>query len=185
MVGNEKDDLTGFLPDPPRPPLRERIKDLPHKIKKIPRRTWEIVDFATDPEIDSVVPSLIVFYVICAFDGWYNLFVVEVPTQVLEKSLNEWQYSLFLWMTLVSPAMTLAGIYIRGRFAWTGATLRLAGDIGVAGILWTFLTAIAYTQWWGQGNFAGAWVFASAVGAIVFCIRDVRRLIDKDRWVVL
>ena len=140
------------------------------------------MDFATDPEKDSIIPSLILFYILCFIDGWYNAFVVEVPTQVLENSLEPGQYRVFVWITMVAPLITLLGMTFRGGWGWTGAVMRLWGDIGVAGVLTTFIVAVGYTQYWGQGNFALTWVVASCVGSYVFIIRDIRRLLDSDRW---
>lgn len=139
-------------------------------------------DYSTDPQTRSIIPSLIIFYLLCIWNGWYNTFVVTLPTQTLEVPLSHIQYEVFVRITLVAPIFTLLGMCLRGKWAWTGAVMQLAGDLGVAGVLWTFIAAIFYTSWWGQGNFAGTWVLASAIGAIVFIIRDIRRLADRDRW---
>jgi hypothetical protein len=165
----------------------ERVRKLAHtarlQLKKVPGRVKFAADYTTNPDKNSVVPSLILFYVLCVWNGWYNTFVAIVPTQVLEEPLSELQYRVFVWVTFIAPQMTLLGMLLRGKWAWTGAWLQLAGNIGVAGVLWTFIAGVIDTQYWGQGNFAGTWVLASAVGAVVFAIRDVRRLLDKGRWV--
>jgi len=152
-------------------------------VRLIPVYLKFALDYTTNPEIKSVVPSLILFYVLCIIDGWYNAFAVIAPTQVLQEPLTPGQYQLFVYVTLVAPALTLVGMCLRGTWTYTGAVMQLAGNIGVAGVLWTFIVAIANTQYWGQGNFAGTWVLASAIGSIVFVIRDVRRLADRGRWI--
>jgi hypothetical protein len=162
--------------------FESRLREIPGQLKKVPGLIKFAVDYTTDPKQMSVVPSLIVFYVMCVWDGWYNAFVAVVPTQVLEESLTPLQYGVFVYITLISPCLTLTGMCLRGRLAWTGALMMLWGNVGVAGVLWTFITAVFYTQWWGQGNFATTWVIASALGSIVFVIRDIRRLLDNDRW---
>jgi hypothetical protein len=174
-------DLEGF--EPLRQRITLRLKQIPSQIKKVPGLIKLAANYSTDPSQNSVVPSLIVFYVLCFWDGWYNTFVAIVPTQALELALpNEASYRLFVWVVLVAPLMTLLGMALRGTWAWTGAWMQLCGNIGVCGVLTTFITAVWYTSWWGQGNFSATWVIASAIGSGVFIIRDIRRLLDKERW---
>lgn len=156
-----------------------------HHVKKAPRYVRYAADYATDPEKNSVVPSLIVFYVLCFLDGYYNAFAAKVPTQALEQSLEHHQYRVFIWIVMVAPLLTLGGMALRGSWAWTGAIMQLCGDIGVAGIITTYLVAVGYTQFWGQGNFSTTWVVAAGIGSYVFIIRDIRRLTDNDRWEVI
>lgn len=163
--------------------LRERWHRFAGEVRKVPAKVVRAADYATNPETKSVIPSLILFYVLCVFDGWYNAFVATVPTQVLEAPLNDWQYNAFVLVTLIAPLFTLVGMCLRKSWAYTGAIMQLAGNLGVAGVLWTFIAAIRATQYWGQGNFAGTWVLASAIGAVVFIVRDIRRLSDRDRWI--
>lgn len=168
--------------------LVERVREIRgttwHYVKQAPRYIRFAVNYTTDPDVDSVVPSLILFYVLCLIDGIYNAFVAKVPTQVLEASLEHHQYRVFIWITMIAPLLTLGGLMLRGGWAWTGAVMRLCGDIGVAGVITTFITAVCYTQYWGQGNFSATWVIASALGSYVFVVRDIRRLLDRDRWEV-
>lgn len=153
------------------------LKMAPHYIKYA-------ANYSTDPDENSVIPSMIIFYMLCALNGWYNSFIAVVPTQVLEDSITPLQYDVFVRVTLTAPIITMVGMCLRGKWAYFGAIMQLTGNLGVAGVLWTFIAAIGYTQYWGQGNFAGTWVLAAAVGAVVFCIRDLRRLFDRDRWEV-
>lgn len=165
--------------------LREARTTAWYHVKLAPSYVKFIFNYTTDPDEDSVVPSLILFYALCFIDGVYNAFTAKVPTQVLEQSLEHHQYRVFIWITMVAPLLTLLGIALRGGLAWTGAVMRLCGDVGVAGVLTTFIAAVAYTSYWGQGNFSATWVIASALGSYVFVIRDLRRLADRDRWEVV
>lgn len=155
-----------------------------HHVRHTPRYIRFIADYTTDPDQDSVVPSLILFYLLCFIDGFYNAFTAHVPTQVLEASMEHHQYRVFIWVTMIAPLLTLCGIalgYTR-NWAWTGAVMRLWGDVGVAGVLTVFLTAVSYVQSWGTGNFSTTWVIASCIGSYVFSLRDMRRILDRNRW---
>lgn len=164
--------------------VTDRIRRIPIEARKLPGLLRYVADYTTDPRQNSVVPSMVLFYVLCIWDGWYNSFAAVIPTQVLEANLNEVQYMVFVHVTMVAPTMSLIGMCLRGKWAWTGAIMQLAGNIGVSGVLWTFIVAVVYSSWWGVGNFAGTWVLASALGASLFVIRDIRRLADSDRWEV-
>src|SRR5882672_3187040 len=131
----------------------ERIRLARAEVKQIPGKVKRIMDFVTDPKQNSVIPSLIIFYILCIINGWYNTFVAVVPTQVLEDSLTVGWYRVFVWVTFMAPIFTLGGMCLTGELAFTGAVMQLAGNIGVSGVIWTFVAAVWYTTWWGQGNF--------------------------------
>lgn len=132
---------------------------------------------------DSVVPNQILFYVMMVFNGLYNGLAVTVPSQVLEAPLTHGQYLFFVWMATIAPALTIMGKAFRGSWAHTGCMFQLVGDIGVCGACTTFCVAVGYTTWWGQGNFAGTFVLASAIGSSLFIARDILLLAERDRWV--
>lgn len=132
---------------------------------------------------DTVVPNQILFYALMVLNGLYNSIVVDVPTQVLEKSLTDSQYLFFVWMATVAPLLTIIGKTFRRSWAQTGCVLQLIGDIGVCGACTTFVVAVGYTTWWGQGTFGTTFVFASAIGSCLFIARDVLLLFERGRWV--
>lgn len=161
---------------------QEVFYKLAYRIRRVPKVIAHIIDYTTDPQRMSVVPSLVLFYVLCFINGFYNTFFAVVPVQILEETLAPFNYNVFTWITLIAPTMTLVGMSFRGVWAWTGAWFQLTGNIGVSLVLWTFIGAVFETHWWGKGTFATTWVLASAIGAIVFVIRDIRRIYDKTRW---
>lgn len=165
----------------------ERIREIGRvarvRAKTAPAYIKFLGNYITDPKQASVIPSLILFYVLCAIDGAYNIFAAIVPTQTLEGVLSHKQYNIFIWITFIAPLLTLVGMTLRGKWAYTGAIMQLMGDIGVCGVLTTFIVAVMYTNWWGQGNFGTAWILASAIGSAIFIARDIRRIADSERWI--
>jgi hypothetical protein len=132
---------------------------------------------------DTVVPNQILFYALMVVNGLYNSLAVDVPSQVLEESLTDHQYLFFVWMATIAPLLTIIGKTFKRSWAQTGCVLQLVGDIGVCGACTTFCVAVGYTQWWGQGNFATVFVFASALGSSLFIARDALLLAERGRWV--
>jgi hypothetical protein len=146
-------------------------------------RTRWVAKFLQILDEEKIWPQQWLFYIMMILDGFYNMFAVSVPVQSIQDSLPGFTYTVFLIFCIGGPALSLFGKTLKGDWAFTGMLAQLTGDTAVWGVCTIYVAATFYTTWYGQGNFAGAFVMASAIGSFFFIIRGLRRIAQRDRWI--
>lgn len=148
--------------------MMARVKD--YFLRRWVRSFWK----AVDTETVSLFQTL--FYTLLISAGVYGLLIAGEVPQIVEETMSPTYYTLWLILNVLGPLACLIGKRLKGEYAYAGYILQLAGDVGAAAAIGTYVAATLATSWWGKGIYALFIVLMGLLGTILFIARDIRRL---------
>lgn len=144
------------------------------------RRIWAKFWIALDAETITLFQYVLGVAFILA--GLYGLFVADQqPPITLRGSMSAHNVALWYGLLAAGPLSCLIGKSLTGSLTYAGHLMQLAGDIMVALALLGYVAGTAEVEQWGSGTvspFIGGSLFCCA---LLFLMRDVRRLGAVER----